>query len=67
MIKALIIDDEESTVNVMKGMIKKFIPEISIVYAAIGSKQGLQAIYNHQPDLVFLDISIIELSLIINW
>src|SRR5436190_9116494 len=56
MIKALIIDDEESTLKVMKGMIKKYIPEINMVHTAVGSKQGLQAIHNYQPDLVFLDI-----------
>ena len=56
MIKALIIDDEESTIHVMKGMIKKYIPEISMLHSVIGSKQGLQAIHNYQPDLVFLDI-----------
>jgi len=56
MINALIIDDEESTLKVMKGMIKKYIPEIGALHTAVGSKQGLQAIHNHQPDLVFLDI-----------
>src|SRR5882672_10286202 len=56
MIKALLIDDEENTITVMKGIIEKFIPEITAVYTAIGGKQGLQAVYNYNPDLIFLDI-----------
>jgi len=56
MIKALIIDDEESTINVLKKMVKKYVSEIEAVFSAVGSKQGLQAIYNYQSDLVFLDI-----------
>src|SRR5881227_477576 len=56
MINALLIDDEESTMNVMKGIIKKYIPEIITPHTAIGSKQGLQAIHNYQPDLIFLYI-----------
>jgi two-component system LytT family response regulator len=56
MIKGLLIDDEESTLKVLNGMIKKYIPEIEILYCAIGSKQGLQAIQDYKPDLVFLDV-----------
>jgi two-component system LytT family response regulator len=37
-------------------MIKKFVTEIDVLHFAIGSKQGLQLIYDYKPDLVFLDI-----------
>jgi two-component system, LytTR family, response regulator len=56
MIKALLIDDEENNIIVLKGMIEKFIPEITTVYTAIGGKQGVQAVHNYNPDLIFLDI-----------
>lgn len=56
MIKALIIDDEESTMKVLKGMIERFVPEINTVCTSLGSSKGVQAINDVKPDLVFLDI-----------
>lgn len=62
MIKALIIDDEESAVNVVSLLLKKHVPEIDSITTAIGSQQGLYAINQIQPDLVFLDIEMPMMS-----
>lgn len=56
MIRALIIDDEESTVNVLKLLLQKYIPEVNEVHTAVGSTAGLQAIQQSKPNLLFLDI-----------
>lgn len=56
MISALIIDDEESTVNVLKLLLQLHVPEISNIETAIGAASGLHALKESQPDIVFLDI-----------
>ena len=56
MIRALIIDDEESAVNVVKLLLEKYITEVSEIYTAIGPSAGIHAINKFTPQLVFLDI-----------
>ncbi len=56
MIKTLIIDDEESTVNVLQLLLKKNIPQIDEIHTAVGAAQGLQMIQQVKPHLLFLDI-----------
>ncbi|MEP6682387.1 MAG: LytTR family DNA-binding domain-containing protein [Parafilimonas sp.] len=56
MIRALIIDDEESAVNVVKLLLEKYIAEVSEIYTAVGASAGINAINKFKPKLVFLDI-----------
>jgi len=56
MIKVLIIDDEESTVNVIKMLLQKTVPEVKEIHTAVGSANGLNAIRQLHPELIFLDI-----------
>ncbi len=56
MIKALIIDDEESAVNVVKLLLQKHVPQVTDVYTSNGAQQALQVIGEIKPDLIFLDI-----------
>lgn len=56
MIRALIIDDEESTMNVIQLLLQKHVPEIKEVTTALGSSNGVLAIRQQKPQLVFLDI-----------
>ncbi|MEP7230408.1 MAG: LytTR family DNA-binding domain-containing protein [Ginsengibacter sp.] len=56
MIKALIIDDEQVAVNVLKLMIERYLPEITSVESLTGPGQALQFIAEYKPDIVFLDI-----------
>ncbi|MBC8048225.1 MAG: response regulator transcription factor [Fimbriimonadaceae bacterium] len=56
MISALIIDDEESVVNVVRLLLQKHVAEITQIYTAIGAVEGLSAIRRHSPALIFLDI-----------
>ncbi|MEM9919775.1 MAG: LytTR family DNA-binding domain-containing protein [Bacteroidota bacterium] len=55
-IRTLLIDDEESALITLTGMIGKFCPQIQIVAKAKSIEEGLSAIRQHQPQLVFLDI-----------
>jgi two-component system LytT family response regulator len=55
-VRALIIDDEESAVNVVKLLLQKYVIEIAEVYTAIGAAEGLKAIQQYKPQVVFLDV-----------
>jgi len=55
-IRTLIIDDEESAVNVVKLLLQKYVPEVNEIYTAIGAREGISAINKHKPQLIFLDI-----------
>ena len=57
MIRTLIIDDEESAINVLTMLLKKVAKDdIEIIATTQSSVKGKDLILNKQPDLVFLDI-----------
>jgi two-component system, LytTR family, response regulator len=56
MIRAIIIDDEQNCVESLAFDIGKYCPEVVIVAACTSPKQGLIAIQQLKPDLVFLDV-----------
>lgn len=60
MIRAVIIDDEEFARKTLKAILKKQIPEIEVLGMASSALTGLQAIKTHKPELVFLDIEMID-------
>ena len=62
MIRTLIIDDEESAVNVVKLLLQKYVPEVNEIYTAVGAREGISAINKYKPQLVFLDIEMPLLS-----
>lgn len=57
MIKTLIIEDEQKSLDMLAGIIQKNCPELNIVGLARNVKEGVQLIESLQPELVFLDIS----------
>ncbi len=54
--KALIIDDEQRTRELIAKMIESFGLDIQAIPAGENVQSGIKAIEEHQPDLVFLDI-----------
>lgn len=62
MIKALIIDDEEDAREVLKMSLKKYCPEVTILALCESPEIGLEKIDELQPDLVFLDVQMPQLS-----
>lgn len=55
-IHALIIDDEISAVNTLRGMIGEFCPSVKVIATARTIEEAVAAAAQHLPDLVFLDI-----------
>ena len=56
MIKALVIDDENRTRDLIAKMINSFGLDIKAISAGESVVSGLKAIEEHNPDIVFLDI-----------
>lgn len=56
MLKAVIIDDEKDSRQILAGYLKKYCPDVSVVDFGESVATGLEAIEKHSPDVVFLDI-----------
>lgn len=61
MIKTVIIDDEKLARDVVKAFLKKE-ENFEIVAECANGFEGLKAIQEHQPDLVFLDVQMPKLT-----
>lgn len=55
-LKAILIDDEENGLNSLKQKILQHCPSVEIIALCNKPADGLEAINNLNPDLVFLDI-----------
>jgi len=60
-IKALIIDDEELARELIKNYVKN-IPEIDIIGECSNGFEGIKAIQELKPDMIFLDIQMPKLN-----
>jgi two-component system, LytTR family, response regulator len=60
--KALIIDDEQHCIDSLAIMINKYCREVTIIDTCLNGECGLEAIRMHDPDLVFLDISMPKMN-----
>jgi two-component system LytT family response regulator len=58
MIKALIIDDEKSSRDTLRGFVENYCEEIQILDEAETAEQGIEQIKKLQPHLIFLDIEL---------
>lgn len=56
MIKTLIIDDEPNNSELVSNMVGMFCKELEICGIADSVQTGYQAILEHKPDLIFLDV-----------
>jgi len=56
MIKTILIDDEPAALKSLSRKIEIYCTDIEIIAKCTSSKDGLQMILDHKPDLVFLDI-----------
>ncbi|MBO9730832.1 MAG: LytTR family transcriptional regulator DNA-binding domain-containing protein [Chitinophaga sp.] len=61
MIKAVIIDDEPLAREVVKEYLLNF-PQITVMQECNDGFEGLKAIQQHQPDLIFLDIQMPKIT-----
>ncbi len=56
MIRAVIIDDERNSRDIISLMLGKYCPEIEAVGMASNCREGMEQIRKHKPQLVFLDL-----------
>jgi len=61
MIKAILIDDEPLSRQILKSYLHKF-PSIEVVDECNDGFEGVKSIQQHQPDLVFLDIQMPKIN-----
>jgi len=61
MIKAILIDDEESVRKDLRGkLVSHFSSQIEIIAEAESVATGIEAITQHKPELIFLDIHLLD-------
>ena len=60
MLKSIIVDDELKSREVIKTLVESFCPEVEIVAMAEDIQGALKVIREHEPNLVFLDITLKE-------
>ncbi len=56
MYQAIIVEDELHSREFLKNIVTTYCPELTIAALAGGVEEGVAAIKQHQPDIVFLDI-----------
>lgn len=56
MIKVILIDDEKNALEMMEWLLKTYCPQATIVAMCRSAEEGISAINQYQPDVVFLDI-----------
>jgi two-component system LytT family response regulator len=56
MIKAMIVDDEQASIDLLQWLIGQYCPDISTIKTARSVQEALPLIHSFQPDLIFLDI-----------
>ena len=54
--KAVIIDDEKDSRDILSDYLKKYCPDITICDTGDSVAKGIEIINKHKPDIVFLDI-----------
>jgi two-component system LytT family response regulator len=62
MLKAIIIDDEINSVELMQHLINDNCPDISIIASETSPGNAVALIEKNKPDLIFLDIEMPEMS-----
>jgi two-component system LytT family response regulator len=61
MYKALVIDDEPLAVSLVREYLQAY-PQIEVVQECHNGFEGVKAIQQHQPDLIFLDVQMPKIT-----
>lgn len=56
MLKAVIVEDETISREILAGYLERYCPDVTLVAQADSVKSGLAAIQKHKPDVLFLDV-----------
>ncbi|MCB9446725.1 MAG: response regulator transcription factor [Flavobacteriales bacterium] len=54
--RAIIVEDEQKSADVLKKLVEKYCPEVELAGMATGVQDGVKLIQDVKPELVFLDI-----------
>ncbi|MBL7793811.1 MAG: response regulator [Saprospiraceae bacterium] len=60
--KAIIIDDEKEARDALRDTLYNYCPTIEVMGFATNGREGLNLIQEHNPDIVFLDVEMPDLS-----
>lgn len=55
-ITAMLIDDEISAINTLRGMLNQYFPQVEVVAESRSVGDALLKVSRYQPDVVFLDV-----------
>ncbi len=58
MIKAIIVDDEQHCIDRLSNLLQHHASTIQLLASVTSVKEGIKAIKEHQPELIFLDVQI---------
>lgn len=61
-LRAVIIDDETAAVNALKLLIAKHVKDVAVIAGTTDCTEGISLIENQKPDIVFLDVSMPDMS-----
>lgn len=56
MITAVIVDDEDHCIDTLSLLIREYCPDVEIVATSRSAKDGIRAVTDHRPAILFLDI-----------
>lgn len=56
MLNTIIVEDEDNAREMLQNLLAKYCPEVNVLAACGNIEDGLAAIEEHRPDLLFLDI-----------
>tara|TARA_B100001765_G_scaffold215442_1_gene187542 strand:- start:4198 stop:4938 length:741 start_codon:yes stop_codon:yes gene_type:complete len=62
MIKAFLIDDEPKSISILQHKLNRFCKDVTVVGSTQDPTQAKKLLEEHQPDLVFLDVAMPEMS-----
>jgi two-component system LytT family response regulator len=60
MIRTVLVDDETDSIRVLQKLLEKYCPQVTVVGTAEGVETALAAIQGTRPDLLFLDIEMMQ-------
>lgn len=61
-IKSLIIDDDPFIRDLLQDKLDQYLPEVEVLSMASSGTEGLQKIKTFQPDLIFLDVEMADMT-----
>ncbi|WP_153800549.1 LytR/AlgR family response regulator transcription factor [Foetidibacter luteolus] len=62
MIRCVLLDDEKNALEMMEWLLKTYCPQVQIAAMCSSAEEGINAINEYKPDIVFLDIEMPKMN-----